>query len=243
MKALILAGGRGSRLDELSVEHNKCMIEINGRPAIEFSLDCAVGCGMSDIVVVVGYRAEEIINQYGNSYRGSRIRYVIQWEQRGLVHAIASAEDALDGEDFMLFLGDEILLNPRHNGMLKDFRESGAFAICGILTVEDRERIRRTYTLINDDNNVIYRLVEKPRTPLNDFMGTGNCVFKNEILHYIAVTPIHHDRGEKELPDLIQCAIDDGKLVKSFIICDKYTNINTRQDIEVALSFFRYDSA
>jgi dTDP-glucose pyrophosphorylase len=52
------------------------------------------------------------------------------------------------------------------------------------------------------------------------------------------VTPIHHQRQEKELPDLIQCAIDDGKLVKSFFVCDKYANINSTDDIEFAESFF-----
>jgi dTDP-glucose pyrophosphorylase len=65
-------------------------------------------------------------------------------------------------------------------------------------------------------------------------MGTGDCVFKNDIIKYIDVTPIHHERLEKELPDLIQCAIDDGKTIKSFMICDYYTNINASHDIEYA---------
>ena len=239
MKALILAGGRGKRLDELSANTNKCMLRINGRPVIEYSLDCAASTDIDDIVVVVGYRAEEIINTYGNRYRGKRLIYVIQSEQRGLVHAIEYAREAIDGHDFMLLLGDEILINPRHQVMLHEFKKGDVFAYCGILRVESRELIRRTYTLIHDENNVIYRLVEKPRNPLNNFMGTGDCVFRNEIYGYIDVTPIHHERKEKELPDLIQCAIDDGKTVKSFLICDNYTNINTMDDIETAERFFR----
>ena len=62
-------------------------------------------------------------------------------------------------------------------------------------------------------------------------MGTGNCVFSNDILAYIPYTPIHHQRQEKELPDLIQCAIDDGKQIGSFLVCDQYANINTAEDI------------
>ena len=66
-------------------------------------------------------------------------------------------------------------------------------------------------------------------------MGTGDCVFRNGIFNYIDVTPIHHEREEKELPDLIQCAIDDGgKTVKSFMICDRYSNINSEDDIQMA---------
>src|SRR3972149_11466345 len=130
MKALVLAGGRGERLNELSESRNKCMLQINGRPLIEYNLDCAAATGADEIVVVVGYRAEEIINTYGNRYKGKRVRYVIQWEQRGLVHAMEHARDAIDGDDFMLFLGDEILLNPRHQMMLDEFKGHGAFGLC-----------------------------------------------------------------------------------------------------------------
>jgi len=231
MKALILAGGRGKRLDELSRQCNKCMIEVQGRPVIEYSLDNAASTDVDEILLVVGYRAEEIINRYGISYKGKRLRYVLQWEQKGLVHAIECAAEALGGNDFMLLLGDEIMLKPRHQELIASYRSSDVFAVCGVLPVEDRELIRRTYTLIQDENRVIHRLVEKPRKPFNNLMGTGDCVFSNKILDYISVTPIHHERQEKELPDLIQSAIDDGMQVTSFIICDRYANINSCDDI------------
>ncbi len=54
------------------------------------------------------------------------------------------------------------------------------------------------------------------------------------VFDYISFTPIHHERSEKELPDLIQCAIDDGRMVKSFVICDHYVNINSKSDIKLA---------
>lgn len=231
MKALILAGGRGSRLNELSEDVNKCMIGIGGRPVIEYGLNSAVSTDVDEIIIVVGYGAETIINAYGNNYKGKKLSYVIQWEQHGLVHAIECASEAVGSDDFMLFLGDEIMVNPRHSSMLKEFQKGNAFAICGILNVDDRELIKRTYSIAQDDNSVIHRLIEKPKNPLNNLMGTGDCVFKNNIFDYIEDTPIHHERREKELPDLIQCAIDDGKLVKSYLVCDYYANINSHDDI------------
>jgi dTDP-glucose pyrophosphorylase len=234
MKALVLAGGRGKRLDDLSENRNKCMIAIGGKPVLEYNLDNAVEADVDGIILVVGYRAEEIINHIGNTYKGKPVSYVIQWEQRGLVSAMQYATEALNGDDFILMLGDEVLLNPRHTQMQKEFAQSDAFAFCGIVMVDDRDLIRRTYTFIQNENNEIYRLIEKPRNPLNDYMGTGNCIFKNGILDYIEIVPVHHERNEKELPDLIQCAIDDGKVVKSFLVCDKYTNINSKEDIEMA---------
>jgi dTDP-glucose pyrophosphorylase len=239
MKALILAGGRGKRLDELSAKNNKCMTKINGRFAIDYNLDNAVNAGVDEIIIVVGYRAEDIINYLGNTYKNKQLTYVIQWEQRGLVHAIECAKEALAGDDFMLLLADEIMVNPRHRDMMQEFRKGEAFALCGILWVDNKDLIRRTYTLIQGEGNRIHRLIEKPKCPLNNYQGTGDCVFKNELLNYIDVTPIHHERNEKELPDLIQCAIDEGQVVKSFIICDKYTNINTKEDIAMAENFFK----
>ena len=105
---------------------------------------------------------------------------------------------------------------------------------CGITRAGVREEIRKTYSVLEDHDGRILRLVEKPRRPVNDCQGTGNIVFSNEVLEYIQHTPINPTRNEKELPDLIQCAIDDGHLVKSFPVGGRYVNINTAEDIEIA---------
>lgn len=232
MKALILAGGRGNRINEFSENQNKCMIPFRGKPLIEQVLEKGAELSVSEIVIVVGYKAEEIINHYGISFRGKPIRYTIQWEQKGLVHAIECARDALEGEDFFLMLGDEVMSNARRKEMLDFFQsDEGLFGVCGVLKVNDLDQIRRTYALVKDEQNRIFRLIEKPRRPINEFQGTGHCIFKNRILDYIDITPIHHERGEKELPDLIQCCIDDGQMLKAFLICDHYSNINSKEDL------------
>lgn len=248
MKSLILAGGRGKRLNELSENKNKCMFKIKDKSqtilsdkyVLEYSMDYAIDANVDEIVMVVGHQAEEIINHFGNSYKNKRIKYAIQGEQKGLVHAIECARESIDGDDFLLLLGDEIMLNPKHNAMVEEFNKSSVFGICGVLKVDNRELIKKTYTLVADNGDIIYRLIEKPRNPLNNLMGTGNCVFKNGIFNYIQYTPVHHERNEKELPDLIQCAIDDGKTVKSFIICDKYININSYDDLACAEKFLKF---
>ncbi|HBG46830.1 MAG TPA: nucleotidyl transferase [Deltaproteobacteria bacterium] len=238
MKAIVLAAGRGRRLGDMLGNRNKCMIPVNRRPVIEYSFGSVANTEVKEMIVVVGFRAEEIINTYGNNYKGVRIKYVVQQEQKGLVHALECSAAMLDGDDFILLLGDEVLVNPRHQKLISEFRGDSAIALCGVLKVEDRSFIKRTYSILHDEKNKVYRLIEKPRNPLNDLMGTGDCVFRNEILSYIEFTPAHHERKEKELPDLIQCAIDDGKLVRSFTICDRYTNINTPEDVTLAESFF-----
>ncbi len=238
LKALILAGGRGKRLENVTDDLNKCMLPFNDRPLIAYSLENAVKAGVAEIIIIVGYRAEDIINHFGIEFAGTPIKYVIQREQKGLVHAIECARDTLAGADFMTFLGDEVLVKPRHREMVRLFADSAAFTICGVTEVADKSMVSKTYAVIQDDNATVFRLIEKPRSPLNTIMGTGNCIFNNGIFDYIAHTPINQIRKEKELPDLIQCAIDEGRFVRSFNIGTGYININTEEDVAAAEKTF-----
>ncbi|MFH1762201.1 MAG: nucleotidyltransferase family protein [bacterium] len=239
MKALILAGGRGKRLDETTEQNHKCLIELRGRSLIEFSLDAASSLEqIEEIIIVVGFRAEDIINRFGIEYKGKKIQYVIQREQKGLVHAIECAVPLLGESDFLLMLGDEIMVNPKQGDMLDFFSNGNLFGVCGIVHEPDKAKISRTYSIMQNEDARIFRLIEKPRNPLNNLKGTGNCVFKNEIISLIERTPINPNRNEKELPDLIQCAIDDGKVVKSFVVCDHYTNINSNKELMEIVNTF-----
>lgn len=208
------------------------MIALNGKPLLEYNLERVCVSDITDIVMVVGYKAEDIINRYGISFQNKKITYVIQREQKGLVHAMECAKNQLAGDDFILLLGDEMLRNARTRKMIQFYHENQPlFGICGILKVDNRNQIRNTYALIKNEDDQLLRLIEKPRNPFNNFQGTGHCIFNNTILDYIERTPIHHERKEKELPDLVQCCIDEGNVIKAFFICDDYANINSIQDL------------
>jgi NDP-sugar pyrophosphorylase family protein len=215
------------------------MLKFNGRFLIEYSLETARLSKVDEIIIVVGYRAEDIVNQFGIQYENIKIRYVIQEGQKGLVNALEYTRESLNGDDFILLLADELLIHPNPNEMIDIFKKENLFVLCGVTQVEDRSQICKTYSVIsNEDDNRIYRLIEKPRNPFNNIMGTGNCIFKNEIFDYVPYTPINYMRKEKELPDLIQCTIDDGNPVKLFYINAEYININTPEDIDIAEKLF-----
>jgi len=234
MKALILAGGRGSRLSDFTKDKNKSMIKLFEKPLIEYNLDHAVEAGVKEIIIVVGYKKEEIIKYVGREYKGVRVNYVVQKKQRGLVHAIECARNLIKDADFFLMLGDEILINSRVEKMVKFFKKKEVFGVCGILFEESKESIGKTYTAMVNEKGRAFRLIEKPKVKINNIKGTGHCILKNEILDYIDRTPINSFRGEKELVDLIQVAIDDGKEVFVFPISDHYININTNEDYQLA---------
>ncbi|MEN8253412.1 MAG: nucleotidyltransferase family protein [Patescibacteria group bacterium] len=232
LKALILAGGRGSRLGRKTIKKNKCMLKFKGKRLIERSLDNAVKMQVSEIIIVVGHVAESIINHYGNEYENTKIKYVIQKEQLGLVHAIESAKIHLKNSDFLLFLGDEFLYKPDHAPMIEHLKNKKTFCVCGMIAVKNKKHISKTYSIFFDqETRQIFRLVEKPNNPTNNLMGTGNIIFRKGILNYLNKTPINPKRNERELPDLIQCAIDDGKRVLYHPITSTYVNVNTPSDI------------
>lgn len=248
MKALILAGGRGKRLGDLTQVKNKCMLEVHGKPLIAYSLGCASQMPISEIIVIVGYQAEDIMKTIGNSYNGKPVRYVFQSEQRGLVHAIQCAKDAVGGEDFFLFLGDELMINTKHREMVERYEKEKPFLIAGVIKVKDPSLICRTYGITEKEGKIV-DLIEKPDLETinsgavsKDVMGTGNIIFCNDIFGYIEKTPINPKRGERELPDLIKVAIQDGKVVKSALICDEYFNVNLKEQMKEAESYFAHFS-
>ena len=90
----------------------------------------------------------------------------------------------------MIMLADEFMINPQHKQMIDFFKKENLFGICGVLMVKVKELIKKTYSIIQGEDNRIYRLIEKPAIPMNNIIGTGNCIFKNEILSYAKQTPI-----------------------------------------------------
>ncbi|MGN7612975.1 nucleotidyltransferase family protein [Magnetococcales bacterium HHB-1] len=233
MKALVLAGGRGNRLKERTHHTSKCMSLIrNQQFIIENGLSYALDSRVEEIIIVVGYHAEQVINHFGTNYHGCPIRYVIQWEQKGMVDAISCAKEALENEDFMLFLCDEVIEKPRHQQMVQYFKKKKPFVICGVVNVNNRNLIKKTYTILTDGTSRIIRIIEKPENPINNIMGTGNCIIRFDLFNYIDKTPVHFRRGEKEFPDLIQAAIDDGHIVNMFQIGSQYVNLNVQEDLQ-----------
>ncbi len=88
MQAVVLAAGKGTRLQPLTDDKPKVLVKVNGTPLIEDVFDNLIDAGATDLIVVVGYKAEQIIDQYGDAYRDVPITYAHQREQLGLAHAI-----------------------------------------------------------------------------------------------------------------------------------------------------------
>jgi len=219
MKALVLAFHREERMYDEEGPLNSCMRIYEGRHLIQYSLDAAIESKAEEILIAVGCEAEEIINAFGIIYRDIRVKYVLLKEEHGFLDAMRLAREPLEYDDFIMFQGDEIVCNPHPYEMIENFYEQDLFIECGVVQVPVTQVIGHTYGVIYDPYDYrVYRIVDKPRRPVNSFMGTSICVFRNEIVEFLDRICTDERKEKNELPDLMQCVIDDGYAVKLFVV-------------------------
>lgn len=233
MKALILAAGRGTRLNSVHKGHNKCLTIVKGKPIIGHAIEKLSKIKeMESFVIVVGYKAEAVIDYCGHEHNGKRIEYVYQQELNGLVNAMELAKNSIGNDDFILHLGDEFFKEPKYKEMLDKFYYEDCFSLIGTVRVNNSDLIKKTYTFTYNLDGEVCDLIEKPEQVFNNYMGTGNIMFRAKIFDYIEKTPISPKRGERDLTDLIKTSIDDGKRAKFFELSSKYVNLNAPEDLE-----------
>jgi glucose-1-phosphate thymidylyltransferase len=209
MKAVVLAAGQGTRLRPLTEDKPKVLVEVDGTPLIEDVFDQLIGIGIDEFVVVVGYKKEQIIERYGDTYRGAPITYAHQREQLGLAHALLQAEPHVE-DDFVLMLGDNIFRANLQDALNRQ-RESRADAAFLVEEVPMKEASRYGVCDTNEYGEIL-EVVEKPEDPPSNLVMTGFYTFTPAIFHAChLVQP--SDRGEYELPDAIDLLIQSGRTI------------------------------
>lgn len=108
MQAVILAAGRGTRMGELTSAVPKPMLDLNGRPLLEYKLD-ALPEEVREVIIVIGYHGETIRNRFGNSFHDRKITYIEQEELNGTAGALWKAKDILK-DRFLIMAGDDIYM-------------------------------------------------------------------------------------------------------------------------------------
>lgn len=234
MKGLVLAAGRGSRINNVTKGNNKCLISIDNKSIISYTVEklCSLD-EISECIVVVGYKAEDIKKCIGNEVNGKKIIYCFQQEQKGLIDAIEVAGNSLDDDDFFMVLGDEFVYEDNYKLAIEEFKQSKFTGLIGIIKVEDIDLVKKTYTFDIDKYMNMIGFIEKPKQPLNNYMGTGNVIFSGKVLDLLKKVPVNHVRGERELVGLFNLMIEEEEKMSAFIVGSEYINLNTSNDLEL----------
>ena len=209
MRAVVLAAGEGSRLRPLTEDKPKALVEVAGRPILSYCFNDLIDLGADELLVVVGYKKEKIIDFYGDEYEGVPITYTHQREPKGLAHALLTAEKHID-DDFMLMLGDNIF-DANLGDVVKRQREDRADAAFLVEQVPYEEASRYGVCDTNDYGEIV-EVIEKPDDPPTNLVLTGFYTFTPAIFHAChLVQP--SDRGEYELSDAVDLLIQSGRTI------------------------------
>jgi glucose-1-phosphate thymidylyltransferase len=215
MKALVLSGGAGTRLRPITHTSAKQLVPVANKPVLEFGLEAIRNAGVTDVGIIVGETQDEIRAHVGDGSRfGIKVTYIHQPEPLGLAHAVLTAADYLGDDDFVMYLGDNLIAGGITE-FVEQFRRAPSAAQILLARVRDPERFG--VAELDADSGQVVRLVEKPKEPVSDLALVGVYLFSARILEASrAIEP--SGRGELEITDAIQWLIDAGDTVQSTIV-------------------------
>jgi len=209
MQVVVLAAGQGTRLRPLTDDKPKGMVEVDGKPILTHCFEQLVELGAEELVVVVGYMKENIIEYYGDEFEGVPITYAHQREQLGLAHALLTVEEYIEG-DFMLMLGDNIF-DANLQDVVRRHNEDRADAVFLTESVPWEEAGR--YGVCNTNAyGEITEVVEKPDEPESNLVMTGFYTFTPAIFPACKLVQ-PSNRGEYELSEAVDLLIRSGRTI------------------------------
>ena len=213
MRGLVAAGGHATRLRPLSYTIPKQLISLANKPIIFYVLEDLASSGVTDVVVVVApHSADAIRTTVGDGSRfGQRIEYIVQAEARGLADVVLVAEEKLEGEPFVMYLGDNVL-EGGVSWLVEEFEREKPNASVLLTKVKNPE----AFGVAILDGDRIAGFVEKPKEPPSDLALTGVYLFDANIFESAkAISPSF--RNELEITDAIQHMIDRGLQVRPHV--------------------------
>jgi len=228
VKGLILSGGSGTRLRPITHTSAKQLVPVANKPILFYGIEDLAEAGITEIGIIVGETADEIRAAVGDGSRwGVEVTYLAQDEPRGLAHAVLIARDFLGDDDFVMYLGDNLIRQgvtqfveafeaDRRDAETPTLHDAPQAPSAQILLTRVHDPERFGVAALDDEGNVA-RLVEKPEQPPSDLALVGVYLFDSSV--HEAVRQIQPSaRGELEITDAIQWLIDHGHKVRHQVL-------------------------
>ncbi|HZV12532.1 MAG TPA: glucose-1-phosphate thymidylyltransferase [Candidatus Kapabacteria bacterium] len=206
MKALLTAGGRGTRLRPITHTQNKHLIPIANKPILFYALENIRDAGITDVGIIIApenaYEVEQAVKREGSF--GMKITYIPQGAPLGLAHCVKIAEEFIGKEPFVFYLGDNMIVGGIKR-FVDRFYSTGVNCFLTLARVAHPER----FGVPEFDGEKIVRITEKPAKPSSPFAVAGIYIYDNHIFEAVnALKP--SARGELEISDAHQYLIEHG---------------------------------
>jgi len=201
MKAVILAAGEGKRLRPFTETMPKVMLPVANKPIIHHVVDALVENGISEIIIVVGYKKESIM-QHFKSYDKAKITFAYQEKQLGTAHALLQAKDYID-DSFLVLSGDNII-GESDVSKIKDNPSEY------VMLIKEHAQTSK-YGVVSIKNDKLINLIKQPDHYLGKFISTGIYKFPTSIFTHIQQFA---DRGDYSLFSIINHLLNQDKDIK-----------------------------
>lgn len=197
MKAIIMAGGAGTRLRPLTNNIPKPMVPMVDRPVLYYTINLLKQYGIVDIAITLGYKPEKIIEYFGDGKDfGVRIKYYIEEFPMGTAGGVKSASDFVDGA-FLVLSGDSFT-NLALDAFVEYHNTTGGLFTLAAKEVDDPKGFGVIKT---DAYGKVVKFIEKPKDAQENLINTGIYMMEKKVLDYIPDG--FYDFGKQLIPNLL----------------------------------------
>nr|BAJ52691.1 putative glucose-1-phosphate thymidylyltransferase [Streptomyces sp. TA-0256] len=227
MKALVLAGGTGSRLRPITHTSAKQLVPIANKPVLFYGLEAIRDSGIRDVGIIIGETGAEVRGAVGDGSRfGLSVTYIPQEAPLGLAHCVLIAREFLGDDAFLMYLGDNFVINGIR-GFVDEFRSRRPEAQLLLTKVADPTQFGVAEL---DVGGRVIGVAEKPSRPKSDLALAGIYMF-TPVIHPIVAELRPGRRGELEITDAIQELILRRADVTSHVITGYWKDTGKVEDM------------
>jgi glucose-1-phosphate thymidylyltransferase len=234
IRGVILAGGKGTRLGELTKVTNKHLLPVGSYPMVYYPLKKLVGAGIRDILLVSGTEHMGDFVELLGSGRGHdcNLTYRVQDEAGGIAQALALAALFCSGSRCVVILGDNIFLDPL-GPLVTESSAAPDHAWVALKCVPDPGR----YGVAELRGRQVIGIEEKPAQPKSDYAVAGIYVYPPDVFDVVKTLKPSR-RGELEITDVNRYYLEKGRL-GSTLLDGYWTDAGTLESLAYATQLVR----
>lgn len=214
-QAVILAGGKGTRILPLSSDTPKPLLKIAGKPVMQYQIEACRASNIENIFIVIGYLGWKIKKYFGDGSKfGVKVNYILGEQE--VSASILKLKQILKQKPFVLFLGDIFIKEIKLQQSINKLKYESADGVIVATRALKLEEVKKNFSIAVNAEGLVLEVIEKPKAPKDRIKGLGVYFLNRNIFSAIKRTARSPLRGEVELTDSIQTLVNSGKKV----VCD-----------------------